>query len=494
MKYDFVVIGAGVSGITSALLLAQHGYQVALVEKRERTAPLLRGFSRRGVHFDTGFHYSGGLGKGEPLDLFFRYLGLSDRLTTFPFRADGFDLFRSLDGFECSLPYGYEPLRERLCQTFPKEASAIEQYLRLVETTCATLPYLNLAADFGSAMSLQGVHGPTLSETLDRLTQNRRLKGVLGMHCLLYGVAPEEIPFSQHARIVGNYYRSVHGIRGGGFSLAQAFEQRLNTLGVDIRCGSSVVELKLGPEGSLAGVRLANGEELICSGCIATIDPRCLPGLVPTGLFRPSFTKRLALLEESMSAYVVYGAATSPVPSLAGRNLFLLPDAASLAGLGKRPLEESPLYLTAAYPDAGGSPAGFIGISPARFADTAQWQGSTSGDRPAGYRRFKEDLTARMARQIARFCPELAKDAAYLEPSTPLTFRDFTSMPHGGLYGVKHMVGQYNPLPVTRLAGLFLAGQGVVAPGILGAVLSGFVAVGSILGHDRLREEVRACS
>ena len=107
MMHDFVVVGAGVSGLTSALILARNGYSVALVEKAGHTAPLLRGFSRRGVHFDTGFHYAGGMGKGEPLDVFFRYLGLSDRLSCFPFDARGFDTFRNVrDGFEFRFPVG----------------------------------------------------------------------------------------------------------------------------------------------------------------------------------------------------------------------------------------------------------------------------------------------------------------------------------------------------------------------------------------------------
>ena len=113
--YDFVVIGAGAAGITSAITLARNGHRVALVEKRERTAPLLRGFSRKGIHFDTGFHYTGGLGPGEPLDLFFRYLGLADHLVTFPFPGAGFRrLSLRRDRFEFQLPYGYELLREGL--------------------------------------------------------------------------------------------------------------------------------------------------------------------------------------------------------------------------------------------------------------------------------------------------------------------------------------------------------------------------------------------
>jgi all-trans-retinol 13,14-reductase len=74
MKHDITVVGAGASGITSALVMARNGYDVALIEKSKRTAPLLRGFTRRGVFFDTGFHYSGGLGEGEFLDRLYRYL------------------------------------------------------------------------------------------------------------------------------------------------------------------------------------------------------------------------------------------------------------------------------------------------------------------------------------------------------------------------------------------------------------------------------------
>ena len=38
-----------------------------------------------------------------------------------------------------------------------------------------------------------------------------------------------------------------------------------------------------------------------------------------------------------------------------------------------------------------------------------------------------------------------------------------------------------------------LAGQAVTSPGILGAVLSGFMACGNILGHERLIKELKAC-
>jgi len=494
MTHDFVVIGAGVSGITSAITLAQNGFRVALLEKADRTVPLVRGFSRRGVQFDTGFHYAGGLGAGGPLDTFFRYLGISEGIVSFPFDEHGFDIFScASDGFEFRFPTGYQRIGDELCRAFPGERPAIEWYLTQVRSICAAMPYQNLQAPVGLDPLLNRIFGPTLKETLDALTGNPLLKSLLSMHTLLYGVPSHQVSFAQHAVIVGNYYESACGIRGGGLSLARACDARLAALGVDVFCGSQVTGITAGPNGAFSGVELGGGETLSAGGCIATLHPQLMLGLVPEGAFRPAYRKRVAALEETLSAFLAYAVASQPLPQLAGANRFLLPDAACIHEIGKRPIEEGPLYISGAYRDPGSDPCGFIGIFPANFAEAAPWQGSRSGKRPAGYREFKEQAQVRMRRQLERLSPDLAGSMESLEVSTPLTIRDFCQTPGGGLYGVKHMVGQYNPLPATRMKGLYLAGQALVAPGVMGAVLSGLLACGSILGHQHMREELQSC-
>ncbi len=56
MKYDDIVIGGGVSGLSSAVLLAQNGRNVCVLEQSSQIAPTIRGFVRDGIYFDTGFH------------------------------------------------------------------------------------------------------------------------------------------------------------------------------------------------------------------------------------------------------------------------------------------------------------------------------------------------------------------------------------------------------------------------------------------------------
>lgn len=494
MRYDYVVIGAGISGITSAITLAKNGYQVALVEKADRTAPLLRGFSRHGVHFDTGFHYTGGLGAGEPLDIFFRYLGLSERITSFPFDEEGFDIFScESPGFEFKIPTGFDRLQDTLSNAFPGEHAAIRSYLEQVRATCNTLPYLNLDMEIDPNASLKRILGPTLREILDALTENVLLKSLLSTHCLLYGVSCDEVSFAQHAAIVGNYYQSVRGIRGGGLSLALACDARLSELGVDVICSGEVNGITVGAGGAVTGVQLTGGETLSCNAVIATVHPRVLLELAPEGTFRPAYRKRLGALEETVSAFICFAVSKDPIPSLAGANRFLLPDAGCFYELGSRAVGDAPLYLSGSYRKDEITPHGFIGICPTLYTETTSWDSSRFGKRPEEYRLYKEKALERMQNQIERAYPDLAGNIQFIEGSTPLTIRDYCNTPLGGLYGVKHMVGQYNPHPTTRIPGLFLAGQAVVSPGVMGAVLSGLLACGTVLGHNIMRKELKAC-
>jgi all-trans-retinol 13,14-reductase len=215
--------------------------------------------------------------------------------------------------------------------------------------------------------------------------------------------------------------------------------------------------------------------------------------MAPGGSFRPAYRNRIMGLEDTVSAFMLYSVSDLPLPILSGRNLFVLPSADSLRRIGNRPLEESPLYLTAARTHPGDLPRGFIGIFPTLSETTRAWEDSVTGNRPESYRRFKEGITWRMENLVKRYCPELGRAKACVDSSTPLTVRDFGNAPSGGLYGVKHKVGQYNPVPLTRVKGLYLAGQAVTSPGILGAILSGFMACGNILGHDRLIKGLLAC-
>lgn len=492
MTYDYAILGAGVSGMTTAAILAKHGSSTVIIEKAPRIAPVIRGFKRGDLLFDTGFHYTGGLGEGEILDIFLRYIGFDGRVQKRKYDEDGFDIFRSLTArIDYSFPVGYDRILEGLSVLFPDDRDAIETYLKAVHDVCDSLPYVNLESELMKDRVMGGGSSESLKEFLDRLTDNEDLKDILSMHCLLHGSHPWEVPFTLHACVIGLYYQSVHGIQGGGLSIANAFDNRLHELGVEVKTGQGAARLSLSPAGTLEGVVLEDGEVVPCERCVSTIHPRALLAMAPESIFRPIYRKRLAALEESASAHVLYLSFEGPEPSLDARNLFLF----STPGFPRfdAALEDRPMYVAGAGRASGSEKNGCVVICPAESSETEAWVSSQRSNRPKEYLAFKKEIGERLLRHLDDFFPGFSSHSDVLDQATPLTMRDYANTPVGGIYAIKHKVGQFNPLPQTRLRQLFLAGQSIAAPGLLGAMISAFLVCGYILGHEQLREELRQC-
>ena len=91
MKYDVIVIGSGMSGLTSALILAKEGKKVLVLEQHYKVGGLLHTFTREGISFDTGLHYIGAVSKGQILWNYLEYLGVNKNLEYIPYDTECFD-------------------------------------------------------------------------------------------------------------------------------------------------------------------------------------------------------------------------------------------------------------------------------------------------------------------------------------------------------------------------------------------------------------------
>ena len=62
MKYDVIIIGSGLGGLECGYILARQGKRVLILEQGNQPGGCLQSYKRKGMSFDTGFHYVGGLG------------------------------------------------------------------------------------------------------------------------------------------------------------------------------------------------------------------------------------------------------------------------------------------------------------------------------------------------------------------------------------------------------------------------------------------------
>lgn len=491
MNCDYMVIGAGVSGMASALILARQGFRVLLVERAPQPAPLLRGFKRQGLQFDSGFHYAGGLGKGQVLSAYLEHLGVAEHLELEPHSVC--DTLRLTNGNgDLQLPYGYETLEAELCSRFPDEYEGIRRYLQGVRSIFESTPFLNLEAE--AEPEFTSLHGSSLQSVLDSWIRDKALRHALALHHFFYGVTPKDVTFQDHARFVGSYYASTRFIKGGGHALARAFEAALYKAGVMLSCGRGVQHVRCSASGALTGVQLEDGEELCCKkGIIATVHPRLLTQIAPEMAFRPSYSANLQNLKETPSAFMLFGACSS-LPLLRKGAMHVAPKTgASLEDLPHQSLEQRQMFLAQALDGEGNGEQPLGVICPARHQEmdrhaTASWK-----ERGPDYAQHKQELAERLEANLLRHCPELRGNWRMLDAATPLTFRRYANTPTGSLYGVQHALDARCPLPQTRLPGFYVAGQAVAGPGVLGATVSAYVACSRILGLERLLREVRQC-
>ena len=75
-RYDDIVVGSGISGMTLALLLGLNGHSVLLRREEPRIGGSMARFYRNGIPFDTGFHFTGGFYRNGILHDMLRVLAL----------------------------------------------------------------------------------------------------------------------------------------------------------------------------------------------------------------------------------------------------------------------------------------------------------------------------------------------------------------------------------------------------------------------------------
>ena len=106
VMYDVVIIGSGLGGLACGHMLSKRGMKVAWLERQMQAGGSLQSYRRRGMVFDTGMHYVGGLDEGQSLRPLFESLNLM----SLPWKRldpDGFDrvtigemTFRYKEGYD----------------------------------------------------------------------------------------------------------------------------------------------------------------------------------------------------------------------------------------------------------------------------------------------------------------------------------------------------------------------------------------------------------
>lgn len=127
---DVVVIGSGIGGMTTALLLARAGKRVLVLEQHDHAGGCCHTYYKKGFEFDTGIHYIGEM-RNRTLPRFLIEQLTAGQLVWSPM-DDSFDVVllgegdaKSVERFEICA--GRQRFIDSLAEKFPSERAAIEK-------------------------------------------------------------------------------------------------------------------------------------------------------------------------------------------------------------------------------------------------------------------------------------------------------------------------------------------------------------------------------
>jgi len=507
--YDALVVGSGIGGLTTAALLAELGWRVAVLEQHYTAGGATHSYDRNGYEWDVGVHYIGDMGTKTTVRRLMDFL-TQGQLDWAPMDAH-YDRFFIGDNVYDAVA-GREAFRDNLVGHFPREALAIDRYIALLGEVSRGMR--TFALDRTLPPWAAAVAGPFLRsrlprsfdlttwEVLSELTSDPELIAVLTGQWGDMGLPPKRSSFVIQALIAKHYLHGGFYPVGGAWRIADTIIPRIRAAGGEVFTYARVAEI-LVRDRRARGVRMEDGHEIEARCVISDAGAiNTFARLLPTDVARAhGYDALLPKVKPSIGHLGVYIGlqATAAELGLPKTNFWIYPDNDYDAAVDRfvaDPTGPFPVvYLSfpsAKDPDFERRHPGRATIeivAPAPYEIFEPWADKTWGKRGDDYEALKQSYGERLLEHLYDKVPQIRGRVDYWEVSTPLSMQWFCGWERGELYGLDHDPARLQQRwlrPRTKVPGLWLTGQDVMSCGVSGAMMGGVAAATAVAGMRRM--------
>jgi all-trans-retinol 13,14-reductase len=495
VAWDYVIIGSGMGGMTTAAMLAKLGKRVLVLEQHYVPGGFTHMFKRPGYQWDVGVH---AVGEVTERSLPGRLLSvLTQGNLKWSTLGPVYDEFHFPGGFRIDFPDSPKQFRQNLIDAFPSEKEAIDNYLEMVRDVASGMRTYYLSrlappqvAPLTDLLARKTRHYLEMrtGDVLAKLTGNEKLRAVLAAQWGYYGSVPSRSSFAIHALVVKHFMHGGYYPVGGARRIAETLLETVAGAGGWTRVASDVAEILI-EDGRAAGVRLADGEVIRARRVVSAA------GALPT-------LKRLLPASHADAAWGQQIGTLTPAPAHLCLYLGFKGDirqaGASAANkwfyrtwsteddtwhIDREPLPEAPV-LYCSFPslkdpehDAGPElrHTGEV-VTFAPWELFAPHQDTAWKKRSADYEALKAKLTESMLEQFLTHMPHLRPMIDHVELSTPLSTDHFCRPASGSIYGIEPTPERFGNRwlrPRTPIRGLFMSGSDMASVGVIGAMMGG---------------------
>ncbi len=456
--YDVIIIGGGISGLTSAALLGKFGISACVFEMSENPGGYLAGFNRKGFKFDTAIHWLNDCGTKGFVSKIFRIID-----NDFPKAETQHNIRRFINEKSNYLfTSNPEKLKAQLLTEFPDEKKGIIKFFRDAKRISASfndfvnlgrsietrnlfgkmfygLKMLKFAFPFFPHLKYSGNEG--VSKGLKKYFKTRELQNLFGAEPdLLSCLVPVAWAYSK------NFQKTP---QGGSRAYPLWLMKEARKKGSDVFLNSKVTELIVENK-TAVGVKVQNKNglsEIKSKYIVAACDAETLFNkMLPENMISEKKKRKLENAELYSSAVTVSVALDCPSEELGfgEENIFLFDASVSREDLSCGDPHKSGMHVAAPSvkdktlaPKGQGTLTIFI---PAKIEDNNYWncKKDEKGDfvRSDDYKKLKTEYAEILITRVAeKINPEIKKHIIFYDVATPITYLRYTGNKNGTMMG-----------------------------------------------------------
>jgi all-trans-retinol 13,14-reductase len=449
-RYDVIVIGSGLAGLTGANVLAKQGYSVLLLEHHYQLGGMATWFKRRGGHiFDISLH-------GFPV-------GMKKSCRKY-WTDEIAESIVQLEGIR------FENPQFSLRTTFTRE-----DFTRII-TGQFGIPFETVDRFFATARSMNFYddQSKTTRELFEEFFPGRSDVHRLLMEPITYANGSTmDDPAITYGIVFSNFMsKGVFTFRGGTDKLIRQMKAELEANGVDIRIRSLVEQVEVAPDRRVSAV-VVNGRRIECGAVFSNANIKAtILKLVGEEHFDPEYVEEARAVRLNNSSCQVYIALKPGVgfSEDCGDLLFHSEhtgfdvDAMLSKKISSRTFS---FYYPQTRP--GSDRWLIVSSTNANYEDWAHLPEEQ-------YQNDKQQLCEGTLECLEQYVPGIRENVDWIEASTPRTFQHYTRHLQGASFGTKFEGLKVSQTLPEQIGGLFHAGSvGIIMSGWLGAVNYGVI-------------------
>jgi len=510
-KYDVIIIGSGMSGLTAGVLLARHGKKVLILEKHFKAGGWTHTFRRENYEWDVGIHYIGEVhSKHSPVRKLFDIV--SDGKLNWQQMDDNYDRIIFPDG-----QYNFTAPRERfipdMTEYFPGTEDKMIKYLNMVDGAVksgqnyfankahprwlASLSYNFMTREYFQYSNR------TTRDVIMEIFNDEKILGVLTGQWGDHGLPPGQSSFAMHSMVARHYLNGGNYPIGTSRKIAETAVEYLESMGGKLYVNAPVDEILIN-RGKTVGVLLKKGEEIHAPIVISSAGVMNTYGkfLRNAPNYR-DYSQQLKTVTPTPSYVCLYMGLNKSAEKmgLKNTNLWIYPDynhdqnvSSFLDDVEKNfpvvyisfPSAKDPSF-SKKHPDFSTMEA--ITVSPWNYYD--KWRDKPWKNRGEDYEALKSQISKRILDKVYKHVPQARESMDYHELSTPLSVKSMANYHKGELYGINHDPSRFHQRWLrarTDIKNFYLTGQDILTVGVTSALFSGLLTASAILNKNLMKK------